>query len=302
MLGISTAWWRDSSLSGEEIIQDILDLGFHGMELEYRLTQTRYQEMKAYLKKGITVLSVHNYFPKPDDPSVGEGGGDLFLLSSADSDERARAIKYTIKTLRHANDLEVPVVVLHLGRVAMPSPKAIIRKLFEEGKMHHSEGLDFLKGQKEMRHSKKQKNVDAVLGSLDKLNREAERQGVILGIENRSHFHEIPNFEEIGMILMEFGGGRIRYWHDVGHAVVQENMGICKQKALLEAYAHSMAGIHVHDVRGIEDHMAPGQGDVDFEQFKPYIKPETIQILELHPKVNREAIKKGRSIIEGALG
>ena len=168
--------------------------------------------------------------------------------------------------------------------------------------MHHSEGLDFLKEQKEIRHSKKQKNVDAVLGSLDKLNREAERQGVILGIENRSHFHEIPNFEEIGIILREFGGGRIRYWHDVGHAFVQENMGICKQKALLEAYAHSMAGIHVHDVRGIEDHMAPGQGDVDFEQFKPYIKPETIQILELHPKVNREAIKKGRSIIEGALG
>jgi sugar phosphate isomerase/epimerase len=302
MLGISTAWWQDSSLSGDEIVQDILNLDFQGMELEYRVTQSRYQEMKARLKKDIAVLSVHNYFPKPDDPSVREGGGDLFLLSSTDHDERSRALKYTIKTLEHANDLEVPVVVIHLGRVAMPSPKAIIIKLFQEGKMDQSEGLNFMKEQKEIRHSKKQNNVDAVLKSLDILNREAERQGVFLGIENRSHFHEIPNFEEIGLILRVFDGGRIRYWHDVGHANVQENIGICKQKALLEAYAHCMAGIHVHDVKGIEDHLAPGQGDMDFNQFKPYVKPETIQILELHPKVNRAAIEKGRRIIEESLG
>ena len=302
MLGISTAWWGDSSRSGDEIIRDILELGFQAMELEYRVTHTRYQEMKAHLKQDIKVLSVHNFFPKPDDPSVGEGGGDLFLLSSTDPDERSRAIEYTIKTLGHAHDLEAPVVVLHLGRVAMPSPKVIIKKLFQDGKLDHPEGLNFIEEQKKIRQSRKKKNVDAVLKSLDLLNREAERQGIFLGIENRSHFHEIPNFEEIGMILGEFGGGRIRYWHDVGHAVVQENTGICKQKALLKAYGHAMAGIHLHDASGIEDHLAPGQGDIDFNQFEPYMRPETVKILELHPKVNREAIARGRRIIERALG
>ena len=211
MLGISTAWWGDSSRSGDEIIQDILELGFSAMELEYRVTQTRYQEMKTYLKTDMTVLSVHNFFPKPDDPSVGEGGGDLFLLSSTDADERARAIEYTIKTLVHAHDLEAPVVVLHLGRVNMSSPKAIIKKMFQDGKLNHPEGLTFLEEQRKLRHSKKQKNVDAVLKSLEILNREAERQGVLLGIENRSHFHEIPNFDEIGMILRKFNGHAVNF-------------------------------------------------------------------------------------------
>jgi sugar phosphate isomerase/epimerase len=301
MLGISTAWWGESSLRGDEIIQDVLEMGFHGMELEYRITQARYQEMKPHLKKGIAVCSVHNYFPKPDDPSVGKGGGDLFLLSSADHDERARAVEYTIKTMGHAREHEAPVVVLHLGRVDMPSPKTTIRKLFQRGKMNQTEGLNFLKEQKRIRHSKMQKNVDAVLKSLETLNGEAERLGVYLGIENRSHFHEIPNYEEIGMILQEFDGGRVRYWHDVGHASVQENMGICRQMTLLHDYAHAMAGIHLHDIRGIEDHLAPGQGDIDFSQFRPFLKPDTIKILEIHPKSNREAVEKGRRIIEKAL-
>lgn len=36
MLGISTGWWKNTSFQDDEIVSDILDLGFGGVELEYR--------------------------------------------------------------------------------------------------------------------------------------------------------------------------------------------------------------------------------------------------------------------------
>ncbi|MDY6971593.1 MAG: TIM barrel protein [Thermodesulfobacteriota bacterium] len=290
MLGISTCWWSNPSLSGDGIVADILELGFRGVELEYRITSSQYHEMKPLLKKDITVLSIHNFFPKPDDPRIKKGGGDLFLLSSTDRDERSKALEFTIRTIEHANDLEARAVVLHLGRVDMPNPIERFRELFESSKTKNAEGLEFIEEQRDLRKSNKRKNLDAVLFSLDRLNREAEKHGVFLGIENRYYFHEIPNFEEIGIILREFEGGRLRYWHDVGHARALENLGVCTQRDILETYSNGMIGTHLHDIKGLDDHFAPGQGEIDFEEIKPFIKPDMIKIIEVHPKVDRDQL------------
>ena len=279
-------------MRGDEIVADVLELGFRGVELEYRITESQYQEMKPLLKKAITVLSIHNFFPRPDDLRIDKGSGDLFLLSSTDRDERSRAVKYATKTIEHANDLEARAVILHLGRVDMPNPIERFRELFESGRIEDTEGLAFLEEQRSVRKSKHRKNLDAVLFSLEKLHREAEKQGVFLGIENRYYFHEIPNFEEIGIILREFEGGRVLYWHDVGHARVQENLGICRQNDLLETYSGQMVGTHLHDIKGLDDHLAPGQGEMDFEEIKPFLKPDMIRIIEVHPKVDRESLRR----------
>ena len=298
MIGISTCHWYNSLLQGGEIVDDILDLGFQGVELEYRISNTLYQEMKPKLQKDIQVLSIHNFFPKPDEPLIEKGGGDLFLLSSPDKDERLRAIEYTTKTIEHANELGATAIVLHLGRVDISNPIERFRELYKKGKIDHSEGLAFLEELREIRYSRRQKNLVAVLSSLEKLNLVAERQGVFLGIENRYHFHEIPNFEEIEIILREFEGGRVRYWHDVGHASAQENMGICRQIELLNAYSEYMVGIHLHDIKGLDDHLAPGQGNMDFKELLPFMKPETIRIIEVHSRVEKDAVKEGLKIIE----
>ena len=59
----------------------------------------------------------------------------------------------------------------------------------------------FLSHLRKERTSKRQQFLDAVLFSLEKLNQEAEKQGVSLGVENRYYFHEIPDFEEFGIIF-----------------------------------------------------------------------------------------------------
>jgi len=246
----------------------------------------------------VRVLTIHNFFPVPEGTPPDRGSGDLFLLSSTDSEEHIKAVKYTVKTLEHARELGARAVILHLGRVDMPNPAQNFFRLCGDGKIGEREGLAFVKEQKRIREASKKKNLDAVLSGLEKLNREAEKREILLAIENRYHFHEIPDLEEIGLILEKFKGGNIRYWHDVGHAMAQQNMGLNRQSDLLEGYSKDMIGIHLHDVRGLDDHLAPGQGEVDYGQIRPFVKSSTITVLEVHPKVKRKELVEGIRFIK----
>lgn len=293
MLGVSTCWWQGKMLSGEELVDDIVAMGFRGVELEYRISRVLYEQMMPSLKERLNVLSIHNFFPFTEKHGKARGSGDLFLLSAIDEEERLRAVEFTLKTLAHASDLEARVVILHLGRVDMADPTGEFRRLYGEGLVRERDGLEFMLQQRHIRKARSRKHLEAVLHSLDALNRDAEQKGVLLGIENRYYFQEIPNFDEIGEILQQFEGGSVRYWHDVGHAGVQEQLGICRQRELLETYGERMVGVHLHDLIGIEDHFAPGQGKMHYEEIVPFFRPDVMKILEVHPKVARNELTEG---------
>jgi sugar phosphate isomerase/epimerase len=301
MLGISTCWWNGRSLDGHGILDHVARLGLRGVELEYRLSASVLDQMRPHLKGPLTVLSIHNFFPNPGEPESRAGSGDYFLLSSPDPDEQAHAVKYTLRTLAYASELGAKAVVLHLGHVEMADPQARFFELHRAGQVNEPEGRRFLVEQTQIRNARRDKYLHAVLRNLEPLNREAERLNVTLGIENRCHFHEIPDLDEVGLILDTFRGGRVSYWHDVGHAAIQEALCICSQSELLASYAEHLAGIHLHDVNGLEDHLAPGKGNVDFGEILETVPPEAIKILELHPKVKEKDLRTGLDILKHLL-
>jgi sugar phosphate isomerase/epimerase len=298
MLGISTCWWYNKVNRPDTIVDDIHQLGLDGLELEYRITRRMYLDIKPRLKTELPVYSVHNYFPIPEGYGPTQGSGNLFLLSSTESEEHSNAVKHTVQTIEHAHELEALAVVLHLGAVDMPSPVEGFSRLYAAGSIGTKEAAALLDEQRRIRKSSRQKHLDAVLKGLEKLNRVAERNGVLLGIENRYHFHEIPDFEEIGLILNKFDGANLGYWHDIGHARVQENLGILRRHQLLDAYSENVVGMHIHDVRGLSDHLAPGQGDIDWQEFRPYLKESIPKILEINgKKASWKDLVKGIEII-----
>jgi sugar phosphate isomerase/epimerase len=299
MLGISTCWWYNKVDRAKAIVDDVHRLGLDGVELEYRMTQRMFLDIKPLLKTGLPVYSIHNYFPIPEGYGPSQGSGNLFLLSSTDPHEQSNAVKHTIRTIEHAHELKALAVVLHLGRVDMPSPVEGFSRLHVTGRLRDEEAKVFLNKQRLIRKATRQKHLDAVMMGLEKLNRVAERYEVFLGIENRYHFHEIPDFEEIGLILNGFKGGNIGYWHDIGHARAQENLGILHRNQLLDAYSEQIVGMHIHDVRGLNDHLAPGQGEMDWHEIKPYLKASAPKILEINAsKASRKDLVKGIEIIK----
>ena len=88
------------------------------MELDYRITSDFYEQMKPFLTKELRAVSIHNYFPLPEEIPPSRASGDLFLLPCPDRDERWKAVEYSTRTIAH--DLGARAVVLHLSRVDMP--------------------------------------------------------------------------------------------------------------------------------------------------------------------------------------
>lgn len=301
MLGISTCWWDGKDIRGDEIPSQALDMGFQGLELDYRITPSVLGRLRPALRGSLPVWSVHNVFPCPV-PS-GPGGSvtaDPFLLSSKDREDRAQAVRFVIRTIEQACDLEALAVVIHLGQVDMEDPTPELQELSRKGASWSPEAQERISRLQSVRDSLRQPNLDAVLFSLDRIHKEADKRGVLLGIENRLNFHEIPNLWEIGFLLRSFEGGQLRYWHDVGHARIQEKLGILKQEELLERYASQMAGIHLHDVIDLEDHHAPGPGDVDFSKIASYVPSGIIRILEVRSSTHVKDIEEALNLLRQA--
>jgi sugar phosphate isomerase/epimerase len=300
MIGLSTCWLTEKpNLSGQEIVQDVVALKFEALELDYRISESTFREMHPLiLKEELKVLSIHNFFPLPDRIPISKASGDLFLLSSLERAQRDGAINATIRSIEIAQNLGALAVILHLGRVDMEPEYHRFKVLFRHGMLNSPEGQSFLKAKVRERGGKRQPYLDSVLQSLDRLNREAEDRGILLGIENRFHYHEIPDFEEIGCIFEHFSGGSLRYWHDIGHAHIQEKLGFLESGALLRTYASMLVGVHIHDASGIDDHWAPGTGEIDFGALRRPIESAPIKILEVHRKSDKDQLLGGRRMLE----
>lgn len=300
MIGFSTAWFTErEGIMAPDVVGTIIELGFSAVELEYRVTETLYRKMRPLiLREKLKVVSVHNFFPLPDKEPPSTASGDRFLLSSLDRQERDRAIRMTLRTIECAGDLGASAVVLHLGKVDMEPENERLEDLFYHQRLDTPEGRDFLRAKLKERSEKRAPYLESVFFSLDRLNREAEKRGLLLGVENRYHYHQIPDYDEIGLILDRFSGGSIRYWHDLGHAHTLERLGIVDHGSLLRTYASFNAGIHIHDAIGTDDHFAPGSGEIDFTGLADWLRSPPIKILEVHKKSDRLEVMNGMEMLK----
>jgi sugar phosphate isomerase/epimerase len=299
VIGLSTVWTSRDARSGEKLLGPILDLGFEGVELEYRISEQLYEEIRPRIRNNaVQVLSIHNYFPVPPMIPPERVSGDCFSLSSLDREERDNGVSYTFRTIEAAHDLEARAVVLHLGRVETDLPKNGLQQLYRETTSNDAVAK-LLQQEREERSRFRDPHLDALLFSLERIVKRAEQLGVILGIENRYYFQEMPDTEEIGIILDQFRGGPIGYWHDSGHAAVFEALGILQHEALLKRHAAHLVGAHLHDAHGIDDHKPPGQGEIDFEMVKGYLPEGAIKIMEIQPSARGNEILDGLDFLKG---
>jgi sugar phosphate isomerase/epimerase len=294
MLSLSTAWRSEISDQGAEIIRSILDLGIQGVELEYRINESMLGEILPFVKRReILVPSIHNIMPLPQGMARETANGEFVSLSSPDRSEREMAVKYTQRTLEWAEEVGAQAIVLHLGKIQKESSMRALMKLYDDKRIQTEEGKKFLDEKMKIRAREGEQHLNAALQSLDKLAKDAEKKCLLLGVENRYNIQDFPNLNEFKSIFQKFDGSAVRYWHDIGHATTQENLGLIRPGELLDQFGRHLIGVHLHGCRGYEDHYAPGSGEEDYGQIKKYLRTETVKVVETHHRASREELLEG---------
>ncbi|MCC6382448.1 MAG: sugar phosphate isomerase/epimerase [Dehalococcoidia bacterium] len=238
--------------------------GYDAIEISH---STRADKLQQILDaRALPVVSVHQ--PAPWTAHADGRGNSKLNLASLDEDERLAALAHALASLDWAARIGATRLVVHLGAVLdgeeMFAEEFRMRRLFDSGRAAEPEVATLREAAVVRRAALAGPCLAAARRSLLALVRAAAPHRVAIGLENRYHYHEIPQPEEYEFLLEGLSLEEAGYWHDVGHAEVLHRLGFVDRRLWLNRLSGRCVGAHLHDVLGLGDHRAPGDGDVDW--------------------------------------
>lgn len=275
---------------------EIREMGFEAIEASHGLSLSLMPGlMQAVDEKRIRVMGVHNFCPAPID--IQGDAPDAYRFTSHRVEDRERAMRLSMETLLVAARLEARYVVLHMGEVELFQGHECTRKLQRMVRHGYVGTQEYarLKGEYVRRRMKiAPLYLARAREALYKLAEKAKELNLVLGVEGRSHFEQVPGELEMPQLLAEFADNpHVRYWHDFGHIQRKHNLLLLNHDRYLSGLKPYIFGAHVNDVQWPQrDHRAPFQGgDVDFDTLLPKYFTQAMPLTwELSSSVTREAI------------
>ncbi|MCK5585866.1 TIM barrel protein, partial [Candidatus Bipolaricaulota bacterium] len=233
-VSLSTMWARRSYTDMLEFSCDARDWGFTAVEANAYVTS---QAMLERLARGpLPFSSIHN-----PGPNIESSRGTLSYnlnLCSLDESERAEAVEFATLTIDNAARLGARAVVLHMGHV--PIGKTTQRKLhamWHADMMGTEEYAAVQRSIPEFRARTEAQHLERSIQTILELEAVARERGIMLGMETRHNLHEIPNINEMAVMLAATDPEVVGYWHDTGHAATQQRLGYASHEEWLKRFA-----------------------------------------------------------------
>lgn len=290
-LALSSFWMRGRWERVSDFIQAGVQAGLAAFEVSGLAGNAFYDEIHP---GAFNIVSLHN--PAPGAMRNKAMRLADIVLTSLDEERRRQAVAEALRSTDVAQRYGARVLVLHLGQTrADPELENHLKRLFAEGRIASLEA-DAVRSRLVVERAHQRREWMAALRrSLDELIPYTVARGVRLGLENRPAV-EVPNWEDMGEILSWYSEDTVDYWHDTGHAQVQENLGITPHADWLRAYGHRLIGLHLHDAVGCEVHRAPGTGGVDWAGLAARVAwrgDNIVRTVEVNHAVSEEALRAG---------
>jgi len=291
MISISTCWNSARHTDGANMLRELMELGFDTMELGHGIRISLMQGVERMAGR-VRFSSLHNFCPLPVE--MFSASPDCLEFSSYKEAERERAVRLTCQTIDWAVRLDAPIVILHCGRVAMPSVTERLVEMAENGGHLSPEYARLKLRAVQRRERAAAKHIVRLKDCLARIVEYAAERNVRLGLESRQNYEEIPSEREFDDLLAAYPTQTVGYWHDFGHIQTKENLGFVDHACWLAHVAPRLIGCHLHDVIWPDhDHRTPWVGGtVDYAALMPLVPKETPLVWEISPKQSGPDIAK----------
>ena len=295
-VALSTMWWNKETLSAEEFFSCGRRIGFARFELNHQVPPAVFEQIDI---NRFSIGSLHDPCPALI-PAKKLEQTDV-QITSRDEDLRRKGVDVVKYTIDQASRMHARLVVVHPGRITGDhSLDDQLRALYREGKKGSLEYSKLKESVITNRTARAGVHLEQCLESLREIVSFAEGSGVMIGLENRFHYYELPVYNEMERILDEFQQPWLGWQFDMGHLQVHHQLGLTSFIAWLERFGRRIVGVHIHDVIGIKDHQAPGCGEVDFDLVARYLPSACYRTVEVDPSVSDIELVKGLKLLAGS--
>ncbi len=286
-------WGIGNFQSLEDFLEAARRLGFRYAELNHQVDSSMLEGIGRLRNK---ISSVHE--PCPADISAADYKHRDWLISSTNEEYRAEGVRSIKRSLDLAHEIKAKYIVVHSGNVQQDhSLEDRLRRLFDLEETETQAYADIKKELIDKRKRLESARFQALKKSIEELLNYAKPLGVKLGLENRSHFLEIPVPDELEELLAMADPGRIGFIFDVGHAGALDRLGFYPTNTWLKRFGERIIGVHIHDMDGLDDHIAPGAGDMDYRELSMYLPEEACRVVEAQNYNSYQQIRTGLDVL-----
>jgi sugar phosphate isomerase/epimerase len=263
-------------------------LGFDHVEINYVIPP---HSVNALIESGhVAFSSVHSPCPRV---KVANGKFSEHLnLAAQDQEERALAVEVAKASVDTAVRADCKLLVVHLGGIGskMFEEEGALRKGYDGGLQSGPEFDRLVEGARQKRREQAGEWFPNAQRSLAELAEYAAAKGVTIGLENRYHFSEFPDPDEMALLLADYPPEVAGFWLDIGHAEVLERLGFHDHTRWLNELGDRCVGTHVHDTDGLADHRAPGHGTTDWPHYATKLPPLIPRVYEINQRQSEERV------------
>jgi sugar phosphate isomerase/epimerase len=282
-------WAQQERFRGDftRFVEVARDAGFEAIEISH---STEEAELRECLSCAVLpVVSLHA--PTPYAVTIRGTPNSALNLAGVDEDERREAVQATKRTVDYAAEHGARWVVVHLGGIDRGAweHERRLRELYAAGAIDSDEAARVRQDAITARAADAPPHVEAGHRSLAEMVGHARRRGVVIGLETRLHYSQIPSADEAVSLLSDYAPTEAGYWHDTGHAEVWARLGFLPHRRWFELLGDRLIGCHLHDVRELIDHRAPGNGTLDWSMVRdgiPHTAARTCEIDQREPEAS----------------